>query len=86
MHLFVLLMYVCPFSLPDDVHWGKMTIGEKWPHLYPIVIFLHRKWAIREFGIAFGIFLKRTNQNRIEQRHFYELNRIEDGSGLRGRL
>ena len=42
------------------------------------------KWAFREFGIAVAIFLKWTNQNRKEQRHFYGINRTGNGSFLQG--
>ena len=43
-----------------------------------------RKMAIRELGIAVGIFVKRTIQNRKEQQHLRG-NRTGKGSVLQGR-
>ena len=84
-----------PFPPPPGKNYRKNDCIVYYPDLieplFPVVISIPRthplngKWAIREFGIAVGNFLKRTKQNRKEQRDFYEIYRTGNGSVCQGR-
>ena len=49
----------------------------------PLRVIFPGNWAAGQFSIAVGIFLERTNQNQMEQRHIYGISRIEMGQLIR---